>query len=73
MVTGDHAVTAHAVAEGLDIPHEDDAIALGADLDAAGPAELPRLVLERTILARTRREQKYVSTPLCATPARSSR
>ena len=38
MITGDHPATAHAVAEGLDLPHEADGadlIATGDDLDAA--------------------------------------
>ena len=62
MITGDHPATAHAVAEGLDLPHDDDGvdlIATGADLDAADPAELDRLVATANVFARTRPEQKH--------------
>jgi Ca2+-transporting ATPase len=62
MITGDHPATAHAVAEGLQLPHDDggvDLIATGADLDAADPAELDRLVATANVFARTRPEQKH--------------
>jgi Ca2+-transporting ATPase len=59
MITGDHPVTAHAVAEGLGMPHEDTAIAVGDDLDAADDAELRRLARECNIFARIRPDQKY--------------
>jgi Ca2+-transporting ATPase len=62
MITGDHPATAHAVAEGLGLPHEtagSDLIATGADLDAASDEELDRLVGEANVFARTRPEQKH--------------
>jgi Ca2+-transporting ATPase len=62
MITGDHPATAHAVAEGLGLPHEaagGDLIATGADLDAASGEELDRLVGEANVFARTRPEQKH--------------
>jgi Ca2+-transporting ATPase len=63
MITGDHPTTAHAVAEGLHLPHEsggEDLIATGADLDAADPEELTRLVATANVFARTRPEQKHL-------------
>ena len=63
MITGDHPTTAHAVAEGLDLPHDDDGddlIATGADLDAADEAGLARLVDRANVFARTRPEQKHL-------------
>ena len=63
MITGDHPATAHAVAEGLDLPHEidgTDAIATGEDLDNAGPAQLDDLVASVNVFARTRPEQKHL-------------
>jgi Ca2+-transporting ATPase len=58
MITGDHPVTAHAVAEGLNLPHK-DYIVTGSELDAADEATLKRLVREVNIFARIRPEQKY--------------
>jgi Ca2+-transporting ATPase len=63
MITGDHPATAHAVAEGLQLPHGDqtgsDLIATGHDLDAADPDELERLAATANVFARTRPEQKH--------------
>jgi Ca2+-transporting ATPase len=59
MITGDHPVTAHAVAEGLGMPHEDTGIAVGDDLDTADDAELRRLAKECNIFARIRPDQKH--------------
>lgn len=63
MITGDHPVTAHAVAEGLDLPHSsedgDDIIATGADIDAADDAALASLVGRANVFARVRPEQKH--------------
>ncbi|HEX6425490.1 MAG TPA: cation-translocating P-type ATPase [Acidimicrobiales bacterium] len=62
MVTGDHPATAHAVAEGLDLPHHlagHDVIATGADLDAAGPDRIRQLAATANVFARTRPEQKH--------------
>ena len=63
MITGDHPATAHAIAEGLDLPHEyggTDLIATGDDLDAADAAEIDRLVDAANVFARTRAEQKHL-------------
>jgi Ca2+-transporting ATPase len=62
LITGDHPVTAHAVAEGLGLPHVHDGrdvIATGDDLDAADPAQLDRLVATANVFARTRPDQKH--------------
>jgi Ca2+-transporting ATPase len=62
MVTGDHPATAHAVAEGLGLPHEvggSDLIATGDDLDAADGDRLDDLVEHANVFARTRPEQKH--------------
>jgi P-type Ca2+ transporter type 2C len=59
---GDHPVTAHAVAEGLDLPHQfdgEDVIVTGDDLDAADDAEFAALVQRSNVFARTRPEQKH--------------
>ena len=62
MITGDHPATAHAVAEGLGLPHEThgtDVIATGDDLDAADADHLDELVATANVFARTRPEQKH--------------
>lgn len=59
MITGDHPVTARAVAEGLGLRFSDDSIATGEDLDAADDEQLDALVSRASIFARTRPEQKH--------------
>ena len=59
MVTGDHPATAHAVAEGIGLPHDNDNIATGVDVDAADDATLAALVQQVAIFARIRPEQKH--------------
>ena len=62
MITGDHPATAHAVAEGLGLPHQSngaDVIATGDDLDVADDEALDRLVERANVFARTRPEQKH--------------
>jgi Ca2+-transporting ATPase len=60
MLTGDHPVTAHAVAEGLDLPHgEENPVATGDDLDRADDLVLGGLVRRVNIFARIRPEQKH--------------
>ena len=62
MITGDHPATAHAVAEGLGLPHErggTDVIATGDDLDGADAERLDDLVATANVFARTRPEQKH--------------
>ncbi len=63
MITGDHPATAHAVAEGLGLPHEHaggDLIATGDDLDAADPVHVDELAATANVFARTRPEQKHL-------------
>ncbi len=60
MITGDHPVTAHAVADGLGLPHDHGhLLATGAELDAASEESVEKLVADVNIFARTRPEQKY--------------
>ncbi len=62
MITGDHPATAHAVAEGLALPHEGkdgDLIATGDELDAATDAEFDALAAAANVFARTRPEHKH--------------
>jgi Ca2+-transporting ATPase len=63
MITGDHPATAHAVAEGLGLPHEaagTDVIGTGDELDAADADRLDELVASANVFARTRPEQKHM-------------
>jgi Ca2+-transporting ATPase len=63
MITGDHPATAHAVAEGLGLPHEAggrDVIATGDELDGADPASVEHLAATANVFARTRPEQKHL-------------
>ncbi|MGD9998169.1 MAG: cation-translocating P-type ATPase [Ilumatobacteraceae bacterium] len=63
MITGDHPATAHAVAEGLGLPHEHDGgdlIATGDDLDGADPDHVDDLAATANVFARTRPEQKHL-------------
>lgn len=68
MITGDHPATAHAVAEGLGLPHDDgaggDLIATGDDLDGATPERLDDLVARANVFARTRPEHKHLLVSL---------
>ncbi|HEX9109605.1 MAG TPA: cation-transporting P-type ATPase, partial [Longimicrobiales bacterium] len=60
MITGDHPVTAHAVADGLGLPHDHGhLLATGSELDAASDEAVESLVRDVNIFARTRPEQKY--------------
>ena len=59
LVTGDHALTAHAMAEAAGIPHADESVLTGADLDRLAPGELARRLRSCAILARVRPEQKH--------------
>jgi Ca2+-transporting ATPase len=58
VVTGDHALTAHAIADAAGVPHADDGIVTGEDLDRLDPAELAERVDRAAIFARVRPEQK---------------
>ena len=62
MITGDHPTTAHAIAEGLHLPHEHssgDLIAVGDDLDAATDEEFAQLAATANVFARTRPDHKH--------------
>ncbi len=60
MVTGDHPLTAHAVAHQLGLPHaEEPAFVTGDVLDAADDDTLARLAATASIFTRTRPEHKY--------------
>lgn len=59
LVTGDHPLTAHAVADATGLAHREDGIVTGPDLDRAGPGRLSELVRTNSIFARTRPDQKY--------------
>lgn len=59
MITGDHPVTARAVAEGLGLGAGDDSVATGDDIDGADDEQLDALVARTSIFARTRPEQKH--------------
>jgi Ca2+-transporting ATPase len=61
IVTGDHALTAHAIAESAGILHRDDAIISGETLAAASSAEeRTRLVTGADILSRISPAQKHM-------------
>ena len=60
MITGDHALTAHAVAEAAGILHEDDAIVTGEDLVALTSAEGEERIARAAIFARIGPEQKFL-------------
>jgi Ca2+-transporting ATPase len=60
MITGDHALTAHAVAHSAGILHEDDLIVTGDDLMALSETERERRIARSTIFARISPEQKFL-------------
>ena len=60
MITGDHALTAHAVAESAGIVHDDDLIVTGEELSALGEAERTARIGRATIFARISPEQKFL-------------
>ena len=59
LITGDHALTAHAIADAAGIAHSDDGIVTGAQLDSVDKPAFDRLVRGCSIFARIRPEQKY--------------
>ncbi len=59
LITGDHVLTAHAIATVAGIKHEDEWILTGEQLDAVAPEQLDEVVARTTIFARIRPEQKY--------------
>ncbi|HEY9157117.1 cation-transporting P-type ATPase [Candidatus Binatus sp.] len=59
LITGDHALTAHAIADAAGIAHNDDGIVTGAQLDSVDQPAFEALVRRCSIFARIRPEQKY--------------
>lgn len=57
MITGDHAVTAEAIARDLGLPRPETALT-GPDLDAIDDADLPARVHHTSVFARTSPEHK---------------
>jgi Ca2+-transporting ATPase len=60
MITGDHALTAHAVAESVGILHEDDLIVTGNELAALDEADRDKRIRRAAIFARISPEQKFL-------------
>ena len=58
LVTGDHALTAHAIADAAGVPHADDGIVTGEELDRLSTADRAERVGRAAIFARVRPEQK---------------
>ena len=59
MVTGDHLLTAHAVAEKIGLRHEDEETIVGDELERMGDEELAERVRRVAIFARTPPTQKH--------------
>jgi Ca2+-transporting ATPase len=60
MITGDHALTAHAVAEAAGIVHDDNLIVTGDDLVAIDAVDRERRIARAAIFARISPEQKFL-------------
>lgn len=58
MITGDHQLTAQAIAEDLGIAEPGDAVLTGRDLEKMAPADLEREVNEVNVYARVAPEHK---------------
>lgn len=58
MITGDHIVTARAIAKELGILRSKDRSLTGAQLDAMSQKELSRHIFEYTVFARVSPEHK---------------
>ena len=59
MITGDHALTAHAVAEATGILHEEGVIVTGDELNGLSDADRDRCVQRAAIFARISPQQKF--------------
>ncbi|MCL5962361.1 MAG: cation-transporting P-type ATPase [Chloroflexi bacterium] len=53
LITGDHPLTAHAVADGIGLPHKDKDVALGAQVDELNDEDFRTLLDHTNIFART--------------------
>ncbi|MCC7176998.1 MAG: cation-translocating P-type ATPase [Acidobacteria bacterium] len=60
MITGDHALTAHAVAEAAGIMHDDSLIVTGDELAALDEGERTARITRAAIFARITPEQKFL-------------
>jgi Ca2+-transporting ATPase len=60
VVTGDHALTAHAITESAGIIHDDNAIVTGEQLDAAPEVTRRHLIARANILSRISPAQKHM-------------
>ena len=58
MITGDHKITATAIAESLDIKEKGDIAVTGAELDKMSDGELQEVVLKTSVYARVSPEHK---------------
>jgi P-type Ca2+ transporter type 2C len=59
LITGDHALTAHAVAEAAGIAHDDSLIVNGAEFARLSPDSAAQAARTASIFARVQPEQKY--------------
>ena len=59
LITGDHPLTAHAIADATGLVHREDGIITGPELDRVLPEYLTEVVRKNSIFARTRPDQKY--------------
>jgi Ca2+-transporting ATPase len=64
LITGDHAITAHAIADAAGIAHEGAGIITGAELDRLSQKQFDEAVERCSIFARVRPEQKYAIVDL---------
>lgn len=58
MLTGDHLLTAHAVADKIDLPHEHDQLFIGSDLEHLPDEQRKAAYRRGAIFARLKPEQK---------------
>ena len=59
LITGDHVLTAHAIADAAGITHIPDGLLTGSDLDTIPKSQFAAQVARASIFARIRPEQKY--------------
>lgn len=59
MVTGDHPLTAHHIAEAIGLQHEDDQIAIGTELDELNDESFAQKAARANIFARLLPQQKH--------------
>lgn len=58
MLTGDHLLTAHAIADGIGLPHQHDELFSGPDLEKYSEEERNKVYQKGAIFARLKPEQK---------------